>query len=100
MSFARYKGAAEKALLAQGFARVHLFRPAYIYPVEERKEPNLTYRITRALYPVLRTVAPGSVIPSDELAKAMLLAGLQGTGAHTGPVLENADIRKLVAEAR
>ena len=30
--YARYKGEAEKALLAAGFPRVYLFRPAYIYP--------------------------------------------------------------------
>src|SRR6202048_2910093 len=43
MPFARYKGEAAKALLAAGFPRVYLFRPAYIYPVEPRKEPNLRY---------------------------------------------------------
>src|SRR5579864_671829 len=34
LAFARYKGQAEKALLATGFPRVYIFRPAYIYPVE------------------------------------------------------------------
>src|ERR1700719_2668070 len=34
MAYARYKGEAEKALLAAGFPRVYIFRPAYIYPVE------------------------------------------------------------------
>src|ERR1700730_9023498 len=33
LAFARYKDQAEKALLAAGFPRVYLFRPAYIYPV-------------------------------------------------------------------
>jgi hypothetical protein len=32
LAFARYKGEAEKALLAAGFPRVYIFRPAYIYP--------------------------------------------------------------------
>ena len=40
MAFARYKGEAEKALIAAGFPRVYMFQPAYIYPVEPRKEPN------------------------------------------------------------
>ena len=44
LAFARYKGEAEKALLAAGFPRVYIFRPAYIYPVEPRKEPNFSYR--------------------------------------------------------
>src|SRR5712692_2059106 len=34
---ARYKGQAENALLAAGFPRLYIFRPAYIYPVEPRK---------------------------------------------------------------
>jgi uncharacterized protein YbjT (DUF2867 family) len=38
LAFARYKGEAEKALLAAGFPRVYLFRPAYIYPVQPRRE--------------------------------------------------------------
>ena len=41
LAFARYKGEAEKALLAAGFPGVYLFRPAYIYPVQPREEPNL-----------------------------------------------------------
>jgi uncharacterized protein YbjT (DUF2867 family) len=44
MPYALYKGEAEKALLATGFPRVYIFRPAYIYPVEPRKEPNFSYR--------------------------------------------------------
>jgi uncharacterized protein YbjT (DUF2867 family) len=51
LAFARYKGEAEKALLAAGFPRVYIFRPAYIYPVEPRKEPNFSYRLMRAIYP-------------------------------------------------
>ncbi len=46
--YARYKGEAENALLAAGFPRVYLFRPAYIYPVEPRKEPTFSYRLLRA----------------------------------------------------
>jgi uncharacterized protein YbjT (DUF2867 family) len=41
MPFARYKGEAEKALLAAGFPRAYIFRPAYIYPVEPRKGAEL-----------------------------------------------------------
>jgi uncharacterized protein YbjT (DUF2867 family) len=40
LAFARYKGEAENAVLAAGFPHVYLFRPAYIYPVELRNEPN------------------------------------------------------------
>src|SRR5580700_2709111 len=54
MAFARYKGEAENALLATGFPHVYIFRPAYIYPVEPRKEPNLSYQVLRLIYPVFR----------------------------------------------
>ena len=95
MSFARYKGAAEKALLDTGFSRVHIFRPGYIYPVTPRKEPNLMYTISRFLYPVLRQVYPNIGIASKNLAAAMVRAGLHGTGENQNPVLENKDIRYL-----
>ena len=40
--YALFKGQAENALLAAGFPRVYVFRPAYIYPVEPRREPNFS----------------------------------------------------------
>jgi len=58
MSFARYKGEAENALLASGFASAYIFRPAYIYPVTPRREPNFGYRLLRAIYPAFRVLFP------------------------------------------
>src|SRR5258705_5425549 len=43
IAFARYKGEAEKALLAAGVPRLYIFRPPDIYPLEPRKETNLRY---------------------------------------------------------
>src|SRR5579862_9127627 len=71
MAFARYKGEAEKALIAAHFPHLYLFRPAYIYPVEPRTEPNLSYRLLRAVYPVFRTLFPNLQVRSDDLARAM-----------------------------
>ena len=95
MAFARYKGAAETALLETGFPRVHLFRPGYIYPVTPRKEPNLVYTITRFLYPLLSRLYPNIGISSEDLAAAMVHAGLYGTGENDNPVLENKNIRSM-----
>jgi len=67
--YALYKGEAEKALLAMGFPRVYIFRPAYIYPVEPRKEPNTSYLVD---------------------------AAVRGTPGRAGPTFENRDIRELV----
>ena len=96
MAFARYKGEAEKALLAAGFSRLYIFRPAYIYPVEPRREPTLGYRALRAIYPVFRRLLPNQVIRADDLARAMVDVVLDKTEAGRGLVLENRDIRALV----
>ena len=96
MAFARCKGEAEKALLATGFPHVYLFRPAYIYPVEPRKEPNLSYRLLRAIYPAFRMLFPNQVIPADDLARAMVDIAVRGTGEPGGLILENRDIRAMV----
>ncbi len=94
LAFARYKGEAEKALLSMGFSSVYIFRPAYIYPVEPRKEPNFSYRLLRVLYPVFRPVFPNLVIRSDDLAKAMV--DVLSRKEHQNLILENRDILAMV----
>jgi uncharacterized protein YbjT (DUF2867 family) len=96
MAFARYKGEAENALLASGFPHVYIFRPAYIYPVEPRKEPNFSYRLLRWIYPVFRTLFPNQVIRADDLARAMVDIVAAGTGSAPSQVFENRDIRSMV----
>jgi uncharacterized protein YbjT (DUF2867 family) len=95
MPFARYKGEAESALFAAAFPHIYIFRPAYIYPVEPRKEPNFSYRLLRATYPVFRILFPNHVIRADDLARAMVDAVVTGTGLR-GQVFENRDIRAMV----
>jgi len=97
IAFARYKGQAENALRATAFARVYIFRPAYIYPVEPRREPNFSYRLLRAIYPVFRVLFPNQVIPADDLARAMVALALRKTQETGGLVFENRDIRALAA---
>jgi uncharacterized protein YbjT (DUF2867 family) len=96
LAFARYKGEAEKALLAAGFRHVYIFRPAYIYPVEPRKEPNFSYRLLRAVYPAFRVLFPNLVIPADDLARAMVDVVVRKTEEPGSLVLENRDIRAIV----
>jgi len=94
--FARYKGQAETALLGAGFPRVYIFRPAYIYPVEPRKEPNFSYRLLRGIYPAFRVLFPNQVIRADDLAQAMVEVAIRGAGERRSPVFENRDIRAMV----
>lgn len=95
MAFARYKGEAERALLATGFPRVYIFRPAYIYPVEPRKEPNFSYRLLRVIYPAFRVLFPNQVIPADDLARAMVDVVVRGRAEHEARIFENRDIRAM-----
>src|SRR5580658_3156281 len=95
-AFGRYKGQAEKALLASGFPRVYLFRPAYIYPVQPRQEPNFSYRLMRAIYPVFRLLFPNRVIRADDLGWAMVDVVLRQTQERQGLVFENRDVRAMV----
>lgn len=87
-SFARYKGMAENQISKLGL-EFYTFRPGYIYPVEPRKEPNLMYKITRLLYPLIRLMGSNASIKSTELAEAMYEVGLNGSGSE---ILENKDI--------
>jgi uncharacterized protein YbjT (DUF2867 family) len=93
MAFARYKGIAEKALLAAGFPGLFIFRPAYIYPAAPRKEPNFSYRVLRASYPMFRVFFPNQVIRSDGLARVMVDIVFRVARPGETLVLENRDIR-------
>jgi len=97
LAFARYKGEAENAVLAAGFPHIYLFRPAYIYPVEPRNEPNFSYRLLRTVYPVFRVLFPNQGIRADDLARAMVDLVLRQTHERQGLILENRDIRAMVA---
>ena len=89
-AFSRYKGIAENQLFKLNL-KAYAFRPAYIYPVTPRKEPNVGYKILKVFYPLLK--AFGLSIRSTDLASAMFNVGLTGAEKY---VLENNDILKYV----
>ncbi|WP_299363187.1 NAD(P)H-binding protein [Winogradskyella sp.] len=91
-SFAKYKGMAENAI-SRLELEFYAFRPAYIYPVTPRKEPNVMYKILRVMYPLMKRISPSSSIKSTELARAMFTVALNGAEKE---ILENMDILKLV----
>ena len=95
MQFARDKGAIENALSALQFKSFYTFRPGYIYPTKKRKEPNLFYKISRALYPILKLLGKNLSITDQQLANTMFTVGLNG---YSSEILENQDMRKLSAE--
>ncbi|KAA5539673.1 Rossmann-fold NAD(P)-binding domain-containing protein [Adhaeribacter rhizoryzae] len=90
--FARYKGIAENQISNLNM-KFYAFRPAYIYPIEPRQEPNVGYRILRIFYPLLKAFGKKYSITSAELAKAMFNIGLNGAGKQ---ILENQDILEYI----
>jgi len=96
--FARYKGEAEKALLAAGFPCLYIFRPAYIYPVKPRLEPNFSYRLLRAIYPVFRRLFPSQVMRADDLARVMVGVAVEKRLESGNRILENRDIQAMVEQ--
>lgn len=92
MMFAKDKGAIENLLAAMGFKSFHAFRPAYIYPVTPRKEPNFVYTISRIIYPLIRLFGKKLSIRSTELAKAIYLTAIHGNAKE---ILENEDILNI-----
>jgi uncharacterized protein YbjT (DUF2867 family) len=96
LAFARYKREAENAPLAAGFPQLYIFRPAYIYPVEPRNEPNFSYRMMRAIYPAFRLLFPNHMISGRRFARDMVDAAVRRIGQRGGLVFENRDIPGLV----
>lgn len=94
--FARDRGAAERLIGEAGFPHFHAFRPGYIYPVEKRVEPNLSYRVFRALWkPMLSWMTPGMGLTSHQLAHAMVKVGF----GHVAPeVVDNKTIKRIAKD--
>ena len=72
-SFAKYKGMAENQIQKMDL-NFYTFRPSYIYPVTSRDEPNLMYKVSRMLYPLIKLFGENASITSVELAKALFLS--------------------------
>ena len=87
--FAKYKGMIENKISALGFKSFHSFRPAYIYPVNKRKEPNIAYSFFRLIYPIVSKFLPNRTVKSTRLANTIFEVGING---HEKEVLENIDI--------
>jgi uncharacterized protein YbjT (DUF2867 family) len=93
MMWARVKGKTENALLAMPFKAVYMFRPGYIQPMHgvrtKTKWYGVIYAVVAPLYPVLKTLFPGSVTTTEQLGRAMLTVVKTGDPKR---VLETRDI--------
>ena len=87
--FARAKGRTETDLAALPFARLHMARPGGIVPTRRKPNSALPERLLLAALPLLRLVAPNSIISTQALGEVLVELAL-GNGP-TG-VLEQKDL--------
>ena len=91
--FASVKGKTENALQKLPFQKLYIARPGGIIPVHKKQNPTLAERIFIPLYPLIKIVAPDSVITSAQLAKAMLHLAAYG---NEKVIVENKELLDLL----
>jgi uncharacterized protein YbjT (DUF2867 family) len=95
--WARVKGRTENALLAMS-KRMVMFRPGAIIPLHGIKSRtgwyNAFYAVAKPLLPVLRVIAPSSILTTEQLGRAMLVVAKRGAPKQ---ILETRDIAALAA---
>lgn len=95
--WAQVKGRTEDALLAL-FPSSYMFRLGVLRAmhgeVSKTRWTRIAYIVFRPLLPLLWAIAPGAVISTEELGRAMIRAARQGAPKR---VLENRDLRALGA---
>ena len=95
--WARVKRRTEEALLAL-FPSAYMFRLAMLRPlhgeVSKTRWTRISYVLFGPLLPLIRAIAPGAVITTEELGRAMIRAARHGAPKR---VLESRDLRALAA---
>jgi uncharacterized protein YbjT (DUF2867 family) len=95
--WARVKRRTEEALLAL-FPSAYMVRLAMLLPmnreVSRTRWTRISYTVLRPLLPLIRAIAPGAVITTEELGRAMIRAARDGAPKR---ILESRDLRDLGA---
>jgi len=94
-TWAQVKSRIENALLAL-FPNAYMFRLAALRPlhgeVSKTRWTRIGYKLFEPLFPLVRRLAPGSVITTEELGRAMIRVAHSGADKR---VLENRDLIAL-----
>jgi len=95
--WAQVKGRTEAALL-ELFPSAYMFRLSVLRAmhgeVSQTRWTRIAYLVFRPLFPLVRLIAPGAVITTEELGRAMIRVARQGAPKR---ILENRDLRALGA---
>jgi len=92
LRWARVKGKTENDLMKLFFKRVYNYRPAFLQASKGQKNTLMPYKVLFWVYPILKLLAPNSVIKLSDLGLAMINSVLFG---YEKQVLEMKDIHKL-----
>lgn len=92
LMWARVKGKTENELMKLGFKDVYAFRPALMQPTPGQKNALKAYKYLGWLYPIIKTLAPGSASTLKEVGDAMINVTLKSSDKK---VLEVKDIIAL-----
>lgn len=99
VTWARIKGRTENALLRLPFKAAYMFRPGIIQPLNGIRSKTAVYRtfyvVTGPLLSILHALAPGLVVTTEEIGRAMLVAARRGAPKK---ILESRDISALASE--
>ena len=97
--WAQVKGRTENALL-ELFLDAYMFRLAALRPmhgeVSKTRWTRISYALFYPLLPLVQAIAPGAVVTTEELGRAMIRAAREGAPKR---VLENRDLRALGAQS-
>jgi uncharacterized protein YbjT (DUF2867 family) len=74
VAYACVKSVGQRGLVQAGVPHICIFRPAYMYPMQPRKESNLGGRMIQLAHPVFQLL--GFPIRHDGLARAMVDASM------------------------
>ncbi|HJT16213.1 MAG TPA: NAD-dependent epimerase/dehydratase family protein [Thermoanaerobaculia bacterium] len=93
--WAKVKGRTERALLDL-FPSAYMMRLAMLRPMGREKSrtrwTRISYAVFKPLLPLFHAIAPGMVITTEELGRAMIRIARHGAPKH---VLENRDLRQI-----
>jgi hypothetical protein len=93
--WAQVKGRTENALL-ELFPNAYMFRLGALRAmhgeVSKTRWTRIAYVVTNPFLPLVRAIAPGSVVTTEELGRAMIRVAREGAAKH---ILENRDMIDL-----
>jgi hypothetical protein len=95
INWARVKGKTENDLMKLPFKKAYAFRPGFLEPSKDAKNIKPVFKVLLVLIPVLKLLAPKTILTLKELGLAMIKTALTG---YEKQILEISDIKALAKQ--